>query len=126
METERICKKCGKVVVVNALNINQRMFRTEEKKLIQVTFCKCENCENINVLQLDDESTMQDLRKLGTLIVRRAKNRGRYSRNLEADKAEGEKLNRRIEDRRKALTEAYRGKKLTERGGKIIIKSLDM
>lgn len=126
MEIERQCIKCKNVFTVNGLNIRQRLCKNDSGKSVQATYCKCEKCGSVNVLQLDDENTMNDMRKLTTLIGRRVRDRHKHSRDLASDKEMRDKLEKRIRERREKLIEQNKGSCLYERNGNLLVKGIDM
>lgn len=125
MEVKKICVKCGEVGTVDALTMRQLMCRSSSGDNFQLTFCECEKCGEIIPLQFDDERTMQDLRKITTLIGRRVRNRSTGQRNAENDKKTYEKLNKRLEERRAWIWKENEGQTIyLKNSGKILIKSL--
>lgn len=124
MEIDRQCRECRKIFVVNSLNIKQRLCKNDSGNYIQITFCGCKECGAVNVLQLDDERTMQDMKKLTMLVARRIKDRNSHKRDTAKDREQYERLDRQIKERRVRLWKENEGKAFTERGGKILIKSL--
>lgn len=126
IKAERVCVVCGNIFTLTPLNIKQRLCKTNTGEQIQVTYCECEECGAVNVYQLDDERTMEDLKKITSLIGRVMRDRrSGKARDKEKDQATRKKLEGRIESRRNQLIRESSGKTFYERNGKILIKKLD-
>ena len=81
------CKECGSEVVINQV---ERRWATCNGKRILVTMHECGECGSVNVLQLDDEGTIKLKNQAGLF----------------------NKLNSKLENKRKTLIKSYVGKKL--------------
>lgn len=123
LAAERVCIKCGEMITVDSVSIRQRFCKTEDGKTIKLTYCECPKCGEKNVYQIDDEKTLEDLKKITILMGRAMKSN---NRDKKKDKMQAKGIDKRMQSRRKELILAERGCPIYERNGEIFIKSLDI
>lgn len=116
-KTLRCCDGCGKNIVVDSTTVMQRNCYIKppckQRKDILVTFCKCPGCDEVNILQIDDNITLQDLRELTKIISRRARSfGGAIPGKRNRDKEKAGKLNKRLDMRRTELLRACKGQEI--------------
>ena len=101
------CKECGSEVVINQV---ERRWATCNGKRILVTMHECGECGSVNVLQLDDECTIKLFDQIRGLVAQRSKTANPIKLKNQAGLFN--KLNSKLENRRKVLIKSYVGKKL--------------
>lgn len=101
------CKECGSEVVINQV---ERRWGLCNGKRILVTMHECGECGSVNVLQLDDEGTIKLFDQIRGLVAQRSKKANPIKLKNQAGLFN--KLNSKLENRRKVLIKSYVGKKL--------------
>ena len=101
------CKECGSEVVINQV---ERRWATCNGKRILVTMHEGGECGSVNVLQLDDEGTIKLFDPIRSLVVQRSKTANPIKLKNQAGLFN--KLNSKLENKRKVLIKSYVGKKL--------------
>lgn len=117
------CHKCGKIGNVSE-DIKRETVTAEDGKILQVVYYACE-CGAINIVQMDDERTMEYLKKASKIMIRCSSHfMDRNRKSVYKDKLNS--VNSKLSIRRSKLLGKYKDTTLyLGNSGEIFIKSID-
>ena len=93
--TVRICPQCKTQNIIKASIVKKEKFQLVGGNSIQIMYYECPICQRINILQLDNATTLETLEEVRTMFVKAMKLK-------ESSKHRGQ-LKKRFEKRREML-----------------------
>lgn len=124
MEVQRICLKCGEVNTITPETLKEKYVFDENNKRHLIKYFECERCKEVNVLQIDDESTLKIFYKLRALTMKVIKKHEKHETITKDEVNNKDKYMKKLRAKRSELNELSRGKKFYDIMGNIFIESL--
>lgn len=124
MKTENACKRCGCINTLDSSNIIRKDVYTADKKYYKVTYFKCKQCKDINVVQVDDVETINLYRDFKKLLVKVMKKRVKNETVSPKDVKKKDKYMKLLRAKRAVLREATEGLSLYDENGNVFVNAL--
>ena len=120
IEIEHICSKCGKVSILNGKNIKTKFIVLNKDKLsnyvdsfpklfecrLKITYFNCQQCKEVNELQIDNSFTLFLLDECIKLF-KVAKKRKTENKSRKRQKANYYEISKKMEKERKELLDDF-------------------
>lgn len=124
MKTENACKRCGCINTLDSSNLIRKDVYTAGKKYYKVTYFKCKQCKDINVVQVDDVETINLYRDFKKLLVKVMKKRVKNETVSPKDVKKKDKYMKMLRAKREVLREAVDGLSLYDENGNVFVNTL--
>lgn len=111
LQAECVCGSCGLVNSVNNLNVKRKDVYNENKDMFRITYYKCRGCNKVNIVQVDDITTISWFRELKSLIMKASLKRSKNETISPKDIRKKDKLTKRLKRAREQLKERYKKEK---------------
>ena len=124
MKVDNICSKCGEVNTLESDLLFRKHVYDEEGKHYIIIYYVCKRCNEINVVQIDDNETAEIYKKLKNLIVSVMKKQIKKQTVSPREQAKKDKLMKKLRQKREELKELSAGKKYFDENKEIFIECL--
>lgn len=110
-QVPNICPKCGEINYTGVQEVKREWVHTEDDRHIRVIYIECTRCKEKMILQADTKQTISLRDKAIRLLLRR-------------NRAEYEKADKRLTEKRNFLNEQIRGLTVYDENEKIFTEHL--
>lgn len=126
MEVKRVCNKCGEVNSLDSKSLLKKDVYDEDKKHHVILYFECVRCKEVEVVQIDDNESIQTFKEIKALFVKAMRKRLKKETVSPREVKKKDRLTKKLNEKRKLLNEVSKGKTFYDENGKIFIKELTM
>jgi len=126
MEVKRVCNKCGEVNSLDSKSLLKKDVYDEDKKHHVILYFECVRCKEVEVVQIDDNESIQTFKEIKALFVKAIRKRLKKETVSPREVKKKDRLTKKLNEKRKLLNEVSKGKTFYDENGKIFIKELTM
>ena len=126
MEVKRVCNKCGEVNSLDSKSLLKKDVYDEDKKHYVILYFECVRCKEIEVVQIDDNESIQTFKDIKALFIKAMRKRLKKEAVSPREVKKKDRLIKKLNEKRKSLNEVSKGKTFYDENGKIFIKELTM
>lgn len=126
MEVKRVCNKCGEVNSLDSKSLLKKDVYDEDKKHYAILYFECVRCKEVEVVQIDDNESIQAFKELKALFIKAMRKRLKNETVSPREVKKKDRLIKKLNEKRKLLNELSKGKTFYDENGKIFIKELTM
>ena len=126
MEVKRVCNKCGEVNSLDSKSLLKKDVYDEDKKHHVILYFECVRCKEVEVVQIDDNESIQTFKEIKALFVKAMRKRLKKETVSPREVKKKDRLTKKLNEKRKLLNETSKGKTFYDENGKIFIKELTM
>jgi hypothetical protein len=126
MEVKRVCNKCGEVNSLDSKSLLKKDVYDEDKKHHVILYFQCVRCKEIEVIQIDDNESIQTFKEIKALFIKAMRKRLKKETVSPREVRKKDRLTKKLNEKRKLLNEVSKGKTFYDENGKIFIKELTM
>lgn len=126
MEVKRVCNKCGEVNSLDSKALLKKDVYDEDKKHHVILYFECVRCKEVEVVQIDDNESIQTFKEIKALFVKAMRKRLKKETVSPREVKKKDRLTKKLNEKRKLLNEVSKGKTFYDENGKIFIKELTM
>ena len=126
MEVKRVCNKCGEVNNLDSKSLLKKDVYDEDKKHYTILYFQCVRCKEIEVVQIDDNESIQTFKEIKALFIKAMRKRLKKETVSPREVKKKDRLVKKLNEKRNLLNEVSKGKTFYDENGKIFIKELTM
>lgn len=126
MEVKRVCNKCGEVNSLDSKSLLKKDVYDEDKKHHVILYFECVRCKEVEVVQIDDNESIQTFKEIKALFVKAMRKRLKKETVSPREVKKKDRLTKKLNEKRELLNEVSKGKTFYDENGKIFIKELTM
>lgn len=126
MEVKRVCNKCGEVNSLDSKSLLKKDVYDEDKKHHVILYFECVRCKEVEVVQIDDNESIQTFKEIKALFVKAMRKRLKKETVSPREVKKKDRLTKKLNEKRKLLNDVSKGKTFYDENGKIFIKELTM
>ena len=126
MEVKRVCNKCGEVNSLDSKSLLKKDVYDKDKKHHVILYFECVRCKEVEVVQIDDNESIQTFKEIKALFVKAMRKRLKKETVSPREVKKKDRLTKKLNEKRKLLNEVSKGKTFYDENGKIFIKELTM
>lgn len=126
MEVKKVCNRCGEVNSLDSKSLLKKDVYDEDKKHHVILYFECVRCKEIEVVQIDDNESIQTFKEIKALFIKAMRKRLKKETVSPREVKKKDRLIKKLNEKRKLLNEVSKGKTFYDENGKIFIKELTM
>ena len=124
MEVKNACTKCGCINTIDIHSLLRKDITDKDGNHYLVLYFKCEQCKEINVVQIDNNETRQLYRTVKSLLIKGMKKRVKHETMSPKDVKKKDKYTKTLSKMREELKQHTEGKTMYNDDGSVFVESL--